>query len=144
MSLGSVDVFVEKNDNLLVEANNFYHFRGLIFYREKYLQLNQYRKQDCSCTVQKYFYSTTSWFFNLIELLVPFKSHKKVLHCDGSIVIFDCSGYNLIFTLIRFCITAFHLKKLCRAHYSFLVLCSCLGITMNLHLYKEKYFVNDF
>ena len=50
-------------DKLLVEANIFYHFRGLILCNVKHLQFNWRKKQGTSCTVQKVFYSNTLYFF---------------------------------------------------------------------------------
>ena len=50
---------------MLVEAHNFYHFRGLIFCNTKFFQFNWYKRKEYGCTVQQVFYSTMSSFFIL-------------------------------------------------------------------------------
>ena len=40
-------------------------------------------------------------FFKFIELLLPFVLHKKILHCDGSIVIFDGCWLKFLHKLAR-------------------------------------------
>ena len=57
-------------DNLLLEAENFYHFKSYI-------------QQRCD-------------FFNLLEFLVMLELHKKS-HCGGSIVIYDDFWIKIVF-----------------------------------------------
>ena len=52
----------KKCDNLLVEADIFNRFRGLILCNAKHLQLDQYKKEH-SCTAHQVLYSTTFSFF---------------------------------------------------------------------------------
>ena len=50
-------------DNLLVEADIFYHFRGLILCKTKHLQFHQNKKQEQRGTVQQAIYSPMSSLF---------------------------------------------------------------------------------
>ena len=138
------DVFREKCDNFLVEADNFYHFRGLILCNSKHIQFNWYKDKILVAQFSKYSIKLRCNFF-LVYWLVGFICvAQKVSHYDGCIVIFDGYWMKNIFTKISSCITALHLEKIWRAHYSYWKLCSCMGIITNLHFYKDKYFVNYF
>ena len=76
-------------DNLLVEADNFYHFRGIISCNTKRLQFNRNKKQELKGTVQQVFYTLTSSFYKLVEFLVPFEPHKNLPRCKDYIVNVD-------------------------------------------------------
>ena len=77
----------KKCDNLLVEADLFYHFRELILCNSKRLQFHW--KKNMVAQFSKSSIQLCLHFFNLMKLLVPFASHKKLYHYDGSILIFD-------------------------------------------------------
>ena len=72
-------------DNLLVEADVFYHFRGLILCNAKCLQF--YINKHNSNIVAQFnnYYIQLSCPFLFMQLLVPFSFHKKIpfqrLHC---------------------------------------------------------------
>ena len=72
-------------DNLLVEVDNFYFLRGIIFCNAKQLQFNLLKNHERSCTIQQVLYSNKWSFLYSIELLVPLASQKKIslwrLHC---------------------------------------------------------------
>ena len=91
----------EKRDKLLVEADVFNHFRGLISCNAKRLQFHR--------TFQIVFYYPLSSIL-FMELLVMFTS-KCFSNCDGSIVIFDGCWLKTIFTKISSCIKFFNSKK---------------------------------
>ena len=67
-------VFRKKCDSLLVETDIFCHFRGLILCNTKRYQYHLIEKQEHMGTVQHVFYSPMSYFFKLMELLLPFAS----------------------------------------------------------------------
>ena len=83
-------------DDLLVEADIIYHFRGIILCNTKRLQFYLNKKQERRGTVQQVFYSYMLPFFNLMDWLVPFGSQKNP-RCDGSIVIFYGCWIKIIF-----------------------------------------------
>ena len=104
------EVFCKKMLQLVSRGRKFYHFRGIILCNAKHLKLIQLKK-DRSCTVQQVFYSDTNYFFNLVNLLLPFASYKKVSCCDGYIVIFDGCWIQNLFTKVCWCITDLRLEK---------------------------------
>ena len=105
----ATDVFGKKCDNLLVEADFFYHFMGLVLCNAKCLQFILYIYKEDSCPDQQVFYSTILLLFNLMELLVLFALHKKI-----SLKRLQCHFWWLlnknIFYTISSCITVLNLK----------------------------------
>ena len=83
----AIGMFHEKMWQLVGRGGIFYHFMGLVLYKSKRLQFNQYFKKT-------YLHISASLlfryvvFFNFMELLVTFMLHKKY-HCNSSIFIFD-------------------------------------------------------
>ena len=73
------DVFSEKMWQLLFKGGHFYHFRGLILCNAKLLQLNRYKKQEHSCTVQKVLYSTMSSSFKFDGVVGSIHFAQKLL-----------------------------------------------------------------
>ena len=76
--------------------------------------------------------------------LVPLAWHNLFSHYNGSIVVFGGCWIKNIFTQIGSCIKVLNLEKIWRAHYSYLMSCSRLGIRMNLYFNEDKLFVNYF
>ena len=70
-------LFQEKRDNLLLEADILYHFRGIILCNAERRQFNHLKKQECKGTVQQDFYVLTLSFWKLTELLLTYVHHKK-------------------------------------------------------------------
>ena len=79
----------------------------------------------------------------IVELLVTFVSYKKKSLWRINFRFWWLLDKNKI-TKIGSCITVLNLERMWRAHYSYLISRSWLGIIMNLHFYKYKYFVNYF
>ena len=78
-----------------------------------------------------------------MDLLVSFELHK-ISHCDSSIVIFDGCWIKIIIYKNKLVYKGLKFWKQLGRQYLLFKSCSCLGIIMNLHLYKEKLFVNIF
>ena len=70
---------------MLVEADNFHHLMDHIFNKTKHLQFNQYKNKYVVVQVIDYSIEPCCTFFNFMDLLVPFGSHKtfalRRLHC---------------------------------------------------------------
>ena len=78
----------KKCDNLLVEADKFYHFRGLICVMQNTLNLIHIKNKIVVAQFSKYSIQPRRTLKKLMDFLVPFVSHKCFSHCDGSIFIF--------------------------------------------------------
>ena len=86
-------MFHKKRDNLLLEADIFYHFRGIILCNAKRLQFHRKEeKNNIGAQFSKSSIPLHPPFFNSMELLVPFALHKNIPQCDGSIVILIVAG----------------------------------------------------
>ena len=93
-----VHVLQKKIDNLLVEADNFYHFRVHILCNTRHLQFNRYKNKIVVAQFSKYSLKLLRHF--LIDGFVGSVCvAQKKSHCDGSIVIFDgCWIKNIFYT----------------------------------------------
>ena len=69
----------------------------------------------------------------LMELLVPFASQENFPHCDSYIVIFEISS----------CMKVLNFEKSCAPIFMIESHVSLWGIKINLHLYKDRFFVNN-
>ena len=77
----------KKCDNLLVEADIFYHLRGIILCIVKRLQFNHLKKER-EGTVWKVFYEHTLSHFKFDVVVASVCVAQTFPHCDGSIIIF--------------------------------------------------------
>ena len=68
--------FGKQRNNLLVEAECFYHFSGIILYNVKHIQCNC---KKFKIIFQQVLYTLMLSFLKLIELLLTFSSHKTFL-----------------------------------------------------------------
>ena len=69
-------MFCKKRDNLLVKADIFYHFRGIILCNVKRLQFHLKTKKNLVAQIIKSSIQLRCTFY-LMELLVPFEWHLK-------------------------------------------------------------------
>ena len=70
-------------------GGHFYHFRDLVLCYAKCLQFCLRGPQEHIVTVQKILYCPMLSFLLMMDLVVPFASHKTISHCDCTNIIFD-------------------------------------------------------
>ena len=135
------DVLREKCDNLLFEADSFYHFRGLILCKAKCLQYNRLKKKIVVAQFRKSYIQLRCPFFNLMDLLVPFMSHKNS-HCKGSFIIFDGCWIKIFITKISSCIKVFNLGGNLAHQYFIFKLMFVIGYNNKFILVRRQLFIN--
>ena len=82
----------KKCDNLLVETDIVFHFRGLILCNAKRLQFHRYKKKNIGEKFSKSSIPLCLLFFKLMELLLPFALHKNFLIATAPLSFLMVSG----------------------------------------------------
>ena len=84
----------------------------------------------------------SSIFFNIDGVVVSIRISQHHFSLRWSSLSFQLVADLIVFTQISSCINIFNLKKTRRAHFSFIISCSWLGIIMNSQWHEDKILVN--
>ena len=104
-------------DNLVVEADAFNHFRGIILCNAKCLQFQQNKIQEHRGTVHKVFHSPMLSPFLVDGVVGSVRVAPNFLVATVLLSFFIDAGKKLFFTQINSCVKLFNLVKIWRAHF---------------------------